>query len=130
MARPSSRYPTELEFEILKVLWQAGPSSVKDVREALKPSRALAYTSVMTIMNIMTRKGYLERSRESRSYIYSPLIRDEDVSGGMLGDIVNRAFDGSALAVMTNLIESGGFDGKELKKLRKLINRKVKEEGK
>ncbi len=127
MARRPSKYPTELELEILKVLWRDGESSVRHVKQALKSFRKLAHTSVMTMMLIMTEKGYLKRRRKSNYYIYKPLITDKAISSGMLGDIVDRLFDGSATAAMVNLLETGDIDKAELAKLRKLIMRKGKE---
>jgi len=127
MTRPASRYPTELELEILKILWRDGPSPVRQVREALADFRDLAYTSVMTIMNIMAKKGYLKRTRTGRSYTYAPRVTEGKITRGMLGDIVDRAFDGSALAVMLNLLETSDLDEAELEELRRLIDRSTKE---
>lgn len=128
MARPISRHPTELELEILKILWRDGPAPVREVREALAPTRALAYTSIMTIMNIMTRKGYLKRARKDGRFVYTPRISEKATTRQMLGDLVDRAFDGSAAAVMLHLLEAGEIDAAELKHLRALINRKAREE--
>ncbi|MCP4250904.1 MAG: BlaI/MecI/CopY family transcriptional regulator [bacterium] len=128
MARPRSPYPTELELEILKVLWRQGPASVREVREALAGSRALAHTSVMTIMTIMTQKGYLKRAKQAGRFVYRPSISEKSTAGRMLRDIVRRAFDGSAAAVMLNLLETADLDEQELKTIRTLINRKAKEQ--
>jgi BlaI family penicillinase repressor len=125
MARPASRHPTELELEILKILWRDGPSSVRHVREALTGFRDLAYTSVMTIMTIMTRKRYLRRSKAEGGYVYRARITQESTTGRMLRDLVNRAFDGSAAALMLNLLETNEIDAHELKRLRELINEKA-----
>jgi len=127
MARHPSKYPTELELEILKVLWRDGESSVRHVKQALKSFRKLAHTSVMTMMTIMTEKRYLKRRRKSNYYMYKPLITQETITSGMLGDIVDRVFEGSAMAAMVNLLETGDIDESELAELRKLIRRKGKE---
>ena len=127
MARRPSKYPTELELEILKVLWRDGESSVRHVRKALASFRQLAHTSVMTMMTIMTEKGYLKRRKKSNYYMYKPLITEKTITSGMLGDIVDRVFDGSAMAAMVNLLETGDIDESELAELRKLITRKGKD---
>ncbi len=127
MARRPSKYPTELELEILKVLWRDGESSVRHTKQSLKGFRKLAYTSVMTMMTIMTEKGYLKRRKKSNYYIYTPLITEKTITSGMLGDVVERLFDGSAMAAMVNLLETGDVDESELAELRKLIRRKGKE---
>ena len=124
MARSASRHPTELELEILKVLWQGGPASVRQVREALADSRPLAHTSVMTIMNIMAKKGYVRRSKEGGCYVYRPRVSRTTTARRMLGDVVERVFDGSAMAVVLNLLETADLDAQELEELRALLERK------
>jgi BlaI family penicillinase repressor len=127
MARPSSRHPTELELQILKILWRDGPSPVRHVRDALSQFRNLAYTSVMTIMNIMTKKGYLKRRKHRGRYAYSPKVSERSVSGGILSDLMDRVFDGSAVALMLNLLETSDVDERELKELREIIRSKIRE---
>ena len=124
MARPASRYPTELELEILKVIWRDGPSPVRHVRDGLVGFRKLAYTSVMTIMNIMVQKGYLARKKVGLGYVYRPRVTERTNARKMLTDIVKRVFDGSASAVMVNLLETSDLDEVEIKKLRKLLKQK------
>ena len=123
MARPSSRHPTELELEILKILWRQGPLPVRQVRQALASSRELAYTSVMTIMNIMVDKGYLARRKQGPSFVYRPRVSEKKTSGRMLKDLVNRVFDGSAVAVVVNLLETSDVDEQELEELRGILER-------
>lgn len=118
MARRASTHPTELELEILKVIWRDGPSTVRQVREALEPERKLAHTSVITIMNIMTEKGYLARETEANVHTYRPRISERAVRKNMLGDVVRRVFDGSPVAVMLNLLESSKLKDDELAELR------------
>ena len=130
MARPPSQYPTGLELEILKILWRDGESPVRHVRDALAPLRDSAYTSVMTTMNIMRRKGYLKRRRNGKSFLYSPLVSEQATSRGMLSDLVERVFDGSARALMVNLLEAEGIGGGEIAELRALINEKAREAAK
>lgn len=127
MARRASKHPTELELEILKVLWRRGPLPVRDVRDALAPVRKLAHTSVMTVMNIMVAKGYLARRKGPGSYVYRPRIGKKATTRRMLGDLVDRAFDGSPAAVMINLLESADLDGEEIEKLRELLDRHRRE---
>lgn len=127
MAGRSSRHPTELELEILKILWRDGPCSVRHVREELAGFRNLAHTSVMTMMTIMVEKRYLKRSKKGKRYIYKSNISEEETSQGMLGDIVERLFQGSTMTAMVRLLEMSDIDEEELTELRKLIRRKGKE---
>jgi predicted transcriptional regulator len=125
MARPSSPHPTELELEILKILWRDGPSVARHVHEAVCDFRDLAYTSVLTILNIMTKKKYLKRKKEGKSFIYEAVVARDRTTRTMLGDLVDRAFEGSAKVAVMNLLETKDLDEEELLELRKLITRKM-----
>lgn len=128
MARPTSLHPTDLEMEILKVLWRDGPSPVRHVPDELVNFRDLAHTSILTIMNIMVDKGYLQRVKQDNRFVYNPKITRRATTRNMLKDLVRKAFDGSAVAAMVNLLESADLDPKTLKQLRAAIDRKVKEQ--
>ena len=129
MARSESEHPTELELEILKVLWDESPLPVREVRARLDQSagRLLAHSTVVTMLNIMHRKGFVRRRKEGRAFFFSPKDQRKNVVGRMMGDLVSKAFDGSATALVLNLIETNDLDAEELGELRKLINRKAKE---
>lgn len=127
MARPSSEHPTELELEILKVLWQESPLPVREVRRRLEEAgRTLAHSSVITMLNIMVRKGYLRRKRDGKAFLFAPKIAKDRVSGGVLRDVVAKLFDGSASAMVLNLLETADLDEDEMKELRRMVNRKAK----
>lgn len=130
MARPNSEHPTELELQILKVLWEQQPRTVREVREALAAAgRDLAHTTVITMLGTMVDKGQIEKlpPLQGKAFRFSPLIQREGVSNGMLGDLVDRVFDGSAEAVMLSLFDVKDLDEEELAGLRKLLNKKMRE---
>jgi predicted transcriptional regulator len=114
-------------LEILKVLWQIEPANVRQVRDALKSVRDLAYTTVMTMMSIMFDKGYLTRKKDGRSYVYEAVYRENKASRNILQDVVDRVFGGSTTAVMQHLLETSDIDDEELTQIRSLINRKARE---
>ena len=124
MTRPASKHPTELELEILKVLWRDGRVPVRHVREALSEGRDLAYTSVMTMMNIMVEKGYLRRTKQGNGFVYEPTITQESTLKRMLRDTVNRLFDGSVSAAMVHLLDGSDLNEDELKEVQKIVRRK------
>jgi len=130
MARPGSDHPTELELDILKVLWQEAPLPVREVRERLETQagRTLTHSSVITMLNIMVRKGYLRRKKEGKAFLFAPQVQKESVTGGMMNDLLARAFDGSPSAMVLNLLETADLDAEELAELRRLIGRKAKEQ--
>ncbi len=128
MARAGSEHPTELELEILKVLWEEAPLPVRDVRQRLEESgRKLAHSSVITMLNIMHRKGYLKRRKEGKSFLFSPRVQKDRVAGGIVGDLLSRVFDGDPSALVLNLLETADLDASELDDLRKMILRRAKE---
>ena len=128
MPRPPSAHPTELELEMLKVIWRDGPSPGRRVREALaRGGRDLAYTSVLTVMNIMTRKGYLRRTKRKEGFVYSARVGQGRTLSRMLRDLVDRAFAGSPGAAMLKLLETADLDADELRQIRELIERKSRE---
>lgn len=130
MARPGSEHPTELELEILKVLWDQSPLPVRDVRARLeeKANRPLTHSTVITMLNIMHRKGFLRRKKEGKAFLFAPKVKKESVISKMMGDLLVRAFDGSPSTMALNLLETAELDAEELTELRKLINRKAKEQ--
>ena len=129
MARPESDNPTELELEILKVLWDESPLPVREVRGRLEQAgRPLAHSSVITMLNIMHRKGFVRRKKEGKSFLFSPRMKKETVAGSIVGDVLSRVFEGSASEMMLNLLETADLDADELTELRKLIARKAKEQ--
>lgn len=129
MARSESERPTELELEILKVLWEESPLLVRDVRARLDQhaNRPLAHSSVITMLNIMHRKGFLKRRKEGKSFLFSPNVEKESVMGRMTGDLLSRLFNDSPSAMVLNLLETADIDSDELAEIRKLIVRKTKE---
>jgi predicted transcriptional regulator len=129
MPRPTSEHPTELELLILKILWEEAPLPVRDVRKRLAArGRKLAHTSVITTLGTMFDKRYVTRSQQGNAFYFSARVHEEDVSRRMLGDLVNRVFDGSAAAVMLRLFECSDIDADDLKELKKLVSQKLKEQ--
>ena len=124
MARKKSKYPTELELEILKILWERSPRTVREVRETMAAAgRDLAHTSLITTLNVMFDKGFVKRRKaaEGRGYEFSPKVSRDDVSQGMVGDLVDRVFEGSASAMMLSLLENEQLDAEGHAALRKAI---------
>ncbi len=122
--------PTELELEILKVLWERSPLTVREVQEGLASGgvgRELAHTSVITMLHIMVRKKLLRSKKEGKSYLFWPQVSEDQVGQGVLGDVLKRVFDGSAQNVVLNLLEVANLDAEQLADLKRLIDKKRKE---
>ncbi len=130
MARPKQEQPTPAELEILKILWERGTRTVRDVMEELNADgRERAYTSVMSLMNVMTDKGLLKRTPVGRAFEYSANVARERTLGQMLGDLLGRAFEGSASALVTQLLDEASPNQKELEEIRKAITQYQKDQG-
>lgn len=128
MPKPVSRYPTELELQFLKVLWQNSPLLAREVQATLADAgKKLAKTSVITTLNTMVDKKYLVRKKQRNTYLFSPRITEEQVAERVLDDVVERVFDGSTAAVVLSLFDARTVDKGELKELRKLIDQKLQE---
>jgi len=103
--RPSSGL-TPLELEIMKVLWAAGSASVQEVQQSLGPTRKLAYNSVQTMLNILWRKGKVQRSRQDRAFRYVPCVSRLQAIREALRDLVHRMFEGSPEDLVMSLVET------------------------
>ncbi len=119
--RPKSRTLTEQELEIMKVVWRLGEVTVRDVYEALLKERRIAYTSVMTVMKIMADKKYLRRRLEDRSYVYEATCPKSLVMKQLVGDFINRVFNGSAEPLLLYLVRNRYVSEKELEEIVRVI---------
>ncbi len=129
MARPRHDHPTPAELEVLQVLWERGPSLVRDVMGELNERRPRAYTTVMSLLNVMTDKGLLRRKTQGRAFVYSAKFDRDGTTGGIVRDLVERAFDGSADALIARLLDQTNPDRAELEQIRKTISAYKKRKG-
>jgi predicted transcriptional regulator len=121
VARPKHENPTPAELEILHLLWSEGPLTVREVMDRLEEKRPRAYTSVMSLLNVMTEKGMLVRKPEGRAFRYSAARGRQQTLGEMVDDLLGRAFGGSAAALVTHLLEQASPDEQELSEIRRTI---------
>ena len=115
---------TTQELALMKVVWERGPSTVRDVYEALLEDRHIAYTTVMTMMNVLERKGHVRKEAEGRSYRYHPVRPRGQVVGSMVREFVDRVFGGSAEPLLLHLVEDRHLTADELDKLARRIRGK------
>jgi predicted transcriptional regulator len=122
MARSASKHPTDVELEILRVLWERGPSSLGDVCEALRRERDVATTTVATMLRVMLDKGLVQRKPADRGHQWSAAVTQAAAARSMIGKLVNGIFDGSASRLVAHLVEAGDLTADELSELRQLID--------
>jgi predicted transcriptional regulator len=119
--RSPSKTLTDQELEIMKIVWERRTATVRDVYEALLERRRVAYTTVMTMMKILERKGYLNRKQVERAYVYRPAQPKNSVIRVMVRDFVNRVFNGSAEPLLVHLIEDRHLTADEVEEIQRLI---------
>jgi predicted transcriptional regulator len=130
MARPKQEQPTPAELEILKIVWERGTLTVREVMEELnRDGRERAYTSVMSLMNVMSEKGLLIRTPVGRAFEYKASSPRERTLGQLLGDLLGRAFEGSASALVTQLLDEANPTQEELAEIRKALAEYQKQQG-
>ncbi len=116
-----------MELQIMNVVWERGEATVHDVKDALSRGKKPAYSTVLTMMRKLEAKGYLEHEVDERTYVYRPTITRRSVRHSMLGDLLDRLFEGSPQLLVSSLIEQKRVSDKELREIRKLIRERSKE---
>ena len=110
---------TPLELEIMHILWDAGPSTVSEVQPKLKSE--LAYTTVMTMLNVLLRKGKVKRVQDGRAFRYRPTVTRRKATGSALEDLIKRVFGGSTEALLMTLVDGRRITSKELEALSRQV---------
>jgi BlaI family transcriptional regulator, penicillinase repressor len=114
--------PTDAELEILRVLWERGPATVRQVHEALSGTRETGYTTTLKLMQIMADKRLVTRDESSRTHVYAARASQENTQRQLLEDLVNRAFGGSAAELVLRALSSHKTSDRELLEIRRLID--------
>jgi predicted transcriptional regulator len=116
----SRRKPTDAELAILRVLWSRGPSTVRDVAEAM--GREGAYTTILKLMQIMTDKGLVKRDDSTRSHVYKATSSEDKMQKQLVGDLLDKVFAGSATKLVLQALDAGKATPEELAEIRKLLD--------
>jgi len=115
--------PTDAELGILRVLWQRGPSTVREVQESLNEARPTGYTTVLKTLQIMTEKGLVRRDEQQRAHVYQAQFAQHQTQRQIVGDLLNRVFDGSASNLLMHaLATKKGTSAEELSQIRVILD--------
>ena len=114
--------PTESELEILRVLWNRGPSTVREVYDALKENKGVGYTTILKFMQIMAEKGLVRRNEEQRAHLYEAMVPRESTQQQLVDDLLERAFGGSALQLVMQALSSKRATADEIDQIRRLLD--------
>ena len=129
MPRTKLEHPTPAELEVLNVLWKRGASTVRDVMASLGPARKVrAYTSVMSLMNLMWEKKLLKRKPLGRAFLYEACVSQKKTLGQLVSDLCRRAFSGSSSALVLHMIEQENPTPDELEAIQEAINNHLQRE--
>jgi predicted transcriptional regulator len=128
MARRKTKTLTELELEIMQIVWKEGEVVVGDIRKAThEAGRPLARPTIRTMLTILQKKGYLKRRPEGRAYAYQARVSQDEAQTSIVRDVVERAFEGSALGLVASLLGGRMVPAKELARVKRLIAQYEKE---
>ena len=121
---------TELQLEIMGVLWRRGEATVVEVREALEPGRELAHTTVSTLLSRLERRGVVSRRKEGRQWVYEPAVAEERVRRSVvseIGEVADRLFAGDVADLVTHLLADDAVDAEDLARVKAMIERREAE---
>lgn len=124
MAPRNTIRPTNAELSILSVLWQRGPSTVREVHDALRADRteAVGYTTILKLLQIMTEKKLVKRDTRARTHVFAAAVSEATTRGHLLSDLVARAFGGSSLALVLQALSTTRATSAELEQIRRLLD--------
>lgn len=122
MAPSSDPKPTSSELDILRVLWDRGPSTVRDVHDILAESKRMGYTTVLKLLQIMTAKGLVTRNEESRAHVYEARQPAEKTKGQLVGDLLQKVFAGSASELMLHALSGKKTSDSDIAEIRRMLD--------
>lgn len=122
MSKPVTPRPTDTELAILRVLWERGPSTVRQVHETLVRERPTAYTTALKMLQIMTEKGLVSRDESDRTHVYQARLTEEQTQRQLVGDLLDRAFGGSASKLVMQALATTRATPDELQEIRRLLD--------
>lgn len=123
MPESKSPRPTDAELEILKVLWRRGSSTVREVFETISETKRTGYTTVLKFMQIMSEKGLVRRDDSERAHRYEAALAEEETQRQLVGDLLQRAFDGSARKLVLQALSTERASADELAEIRRMLDK-------
>ena len=122
MAKQATQRPTDAELAILRVLWERGPSTVRQVHEILSEIRPTVYTTILKLMQIMDGKGLVRRDKSQRAHVYQPVFTEAETQKGLVGDLLERAFSGSTASLLMQALSAKEASAEELAQIRQILD--------
>jgi predicted transcriptional regulator len=119
---------TDLELDVMNIVWRLGHATVRQIVEGLREQRPLAYTTVQTVLTILTQKGFVEYTQQGRAYLYKAIIQPEGVRRETVSAVVDKLFAGSSRSLVLHLIASDKFTIEEAQNLKELLDQRLTED--
>jgi len=127
MPRKQSKTFTERELEIMRILWERGEATVREMQEALPPGRH--YNSVLTIVRVLARKGHVKHRQEGRGFVYTPVVPQEESRAKVLTHVIDNVFGGSFESIVLNMVERGDLTLPQLDDIRRKLRQREARKG-
>lgn len=127
MGRNDSKKTTDAELDVLNVLWHKGPSTVRDVHDSLTSAKDIRYTTTLKTLQVMAGKGLVDRDESSKAHIYRAAVGQEETQKSLVGDLVEKAFGGSAAGLMAGALSAKKASAEELAEMRRLLEEAEKQ---
>ncbi len=122
MPRSPSSQPTEVEIQILRILWELGPSPVREIHKRLEAAKGTNYSTTVKMLSVMLQKGLVKRDEDAQPHIYRPAASRARTGKKMLDDLIERVYEGSAMSLVLQALSSTRASKKELDEVRRLLD--------
>jgi BlaI family transcriptional regulator, penicillinase repressor len=123
MPRPTSTQPTEVEMQILRILWELGPSPVREVHKRLEAAKGTNYSTTVKMLAVMLQKGLVKRDEEVQPHVYWPVLTRAKAGKRMLDDLIEKVYDGSAMSLVLQALSSRKATKKGLEEVRRMLDK-------
>jgi BlaI family transcriptional regulator, penicillinase repressor len=123
MSRPTSAQPTEVEMQILRILWELGPSPVREIHQRLEAAKGTNYSTTVKMLAVMLQKGLVKRDEDAQPHVYRPALTRTKTGKRMLDDLIEKVYDGSAMSLVLQALSSRKATKKELAEIRHLLDK-------
>jgi BlaI family transcriptional regulator, penicillinase repressor len=122
MARPASTQPTAVEMQILRILWELGPSPVREIHQRLEAAKGTNYSTTVKMLGIMLQKGLVKRDENAQPHIYRPALTRAKTGRRLLDDLIEKVYDGSTMSLVLQALSSGKATKEELSEVRRILD--------
>lgn len=122
MPRPSSSQPTDVELQILRILWELGPSPVREIHRRLEAEKGTNYSTTVKMLSVMLEKGLVKRDEQAQPYVYRSALSRSKAGKQMVGDLIEKVYDGAAMSLVLQALAAAKPTGDELDEVRRMLD--------